>query len=237
MANQILIIDDDAELCGMVKQQLEPQGFTFNCVRRREQALAHVTAGNYALILLDVALPGMDGFEMLGCLRLRAQAPVLIVTARGSAAERIRGLELGADDYLTKPCDQRELMARIHALLRRVTPLPAAAPEQTAPAARLAVGDLELEQGARLVRCAGKLIATTPAEFDLLLLLALSAGASVSREELSLRVNGRSANPFDRSIDMHVCNLRKKLGPAANGLERIRAVRGVGYFLTRALGN
>src|SRR5262245_28473364 len=119
MRNRILIIDDDAGLCETVRKHLEPEGFTVNCVHRREQALACVTAGAYAMILLDVGLPGIGGFEMLRCLRMRSQTPVLIVTSRGSDADRILGLELGADDYLSKPCNPLELVARVHAILRR----------------------------------------------------------------------------------------------------------------------
>jgi two-component system response regulator CpxR len=237
MKNRILIIGDDAELCGVAKQHLEPEGFTLNCVHQREQALAHATTGNYSLILLDVALPGFGGFEMLRRLRTRSQTPVLVVTARGAAVDRIQGLELGADDCLPKPCNPLELVARIHAILRRVQPAAAPAPRGPASAARISVGDLELDQGARLVRRKGELVRTTSAEFDLLALLARSAGAIVSREELSLGVNGRRLGPLDRSIDTHVCNLRKKLGPGADGLERIRSVRGVGYFLAPATGD
>ena len=200
----------------------------------REQALAHATAGNYSLILLDLALPGLGGIEMLRCLRTRSQTPVLIVTSRGGDADRILGLELGADDYLSKPCNPLELVARVHAVLRRAKPPSVQSRGKPAAAERISLGDLELDHGGRVVHCGGKLIETTPAEFDLLAFLAHSAGAIVSREELSLRINGRHQDPLDRSIDMHVCNLRKKLGPAADGVERIRSVRGVGYFLARA---
>ena len=235
MRRQILIIDDDAELCEKVRKHLGPEGFAINCVRHREQALAHATAGNYSLILLDLALPGLGGIEMLRCLRTRSQTPVLIVTSRGGDADRILGLELGADDYLSKPCNPLELVARVHAILRRANHRSVRSPVRPPAAERISLGDLELDYGARVVHCGGKLIETTPTEFDLLALLARSAGAIVSREELSLSVNGRHSDPFDRSIDMHVCNLRKKLGPGADGAERIRSARGVGYFLARAM--
>jgi len=234
MRRQILIIDDDAELCEKVRKHLEPEGFAINRAHQREQALAHATAGNYTLILLDPALPGLGGIEMLRCLRTRSQTPVLIVTSRGGDADRILGLELGADDYLSKPCNPLELVARVHAVLRRAKPPSIQSRSKPAGAEGISLGDLELDHGARVVHCRGKLIETTPAEFDLLALLAQSAGAIVSREELSLRINGRHQDPLDRSIDMHVCNLRKKLGPGAGGVERIRSVRGVGYFLARA---
>jgi two-component system response regulator CpxR len=234
MRDRILIIDDDVNLCETLGKHLEAEGFTLNCVRHREQALACVTAGAYALIILDITLPGIGGFEMLRCLRTRSQTPVLIVTSRGDAADRIIGLELGADDYLSKPCNPLELVARVHAILRRAKHTSVQSPGKHSAAERISLGDLELDYGARVAHCRGKLIDTTPAEFDLLALLARSAGAIVSREELSLSVNGRRSDPFDRSIDMHVCNLRKKLGPGAGGAERIRSARGVGYFLARA---
>ncbi|HEU0177993.1 MAG TPA: response regulator transcription factor [Blastocatellia bacterium] len=235
MRGRILIIDDDADLCEKVRKHLEPEGFTINCVRHREQALACVSAGAYALILLDVGLPGGGGFEMLRCLRARSQTPVLVVTSRGDDADRILGLELGADDYLSKPCNPLELVARIHAILRRAKHSSVQSAGKPPAAERISMGDLELDYGARVVHCNGKLIETTQAEFDVLALLARSAGAIVSREELSLSVNGRHSDPFDRSIDMHVCNLRKKLGPGADGAERIRSARGVGYFLARVM--
>jgi len=156
---------------------------------------------------------------------------LLIVTSRGGDADRILGLELGADDYLSKPCNPLELVARVHAILRREKHRSVQWPGKPPAAERISLGDLELDFGARVVRCRGKLIEMTPAEFDLMASLARSAGAIVSREELSLIVNGRHSDPFDRSIDMHVCNLRKKLGPGADGAERIRSARGVGYFL------
>jgi two-component system, OmpR family, response regulator CpxR len=233
MRDRILIIDDDVNLCEMVRKHLEPEGFTLNCVHHRERALACVAAGAYALIVLDVGLPGIGGFEMLRCLRARSQTPVMIVTSRGDDADRILGLELGADDYLSKPCNPLELVARVHAILRRAKHPSAQSPSKPPAAERISLGDLELDYGARVVHCRGKLIETTSTEFDLLALLARSAGSIVSREELSLSVNGRHSDPFDRSIDTHVCNLRKKLGPGADGAERIRSARGVGYFLAR----
>jgi len=237
MRDRILIIDDDADLCETVRKHLEPEGFTLNCVRHREQALAYVTAGAYALILLEVGLPGIGGFEMLRRLRTRTQTPVLIVTSRGDDADRILGLELGADDYLSKPCNPLELVARVHAILRRAKHTSVQSPDKPPVAERISLGDLEIDYGARVAYCRGKLIETTPAEFDLLALLARSAGAIVSREELSLSVNGRRSDPLDRSIDMHVCNLRKKLGPGADGAERIRSARGIGYFLARVMND
>ena len=242
MRDRILIIDDDADLCETVKKHLGPEGFTLICAHHRKQAMACITAGDYALILLDVGAPGIGGFEMLRCLRARSQTPVMIVTSRGDADDRILGLELGADDYLPKPCNPLELVARVHAILRRAKHPSAQSPVDTAAtgrisAERISIDDIELDYGSRVVHSNGRLIDTTPTEFDLLALLARSAGKIVSREDLSLNVNGRHSDPLDRSIDMHVSNLRRKLGPAADGAERIRSVRGVGYFLARAMGD
>ncbi|MBS1791575.1 MAG: response regulator transcription factor [Acidobacteria bacterium] len=230
MRSQILIVDDDADLCSIVRNHLEPEGFAWYCVSQRKQALAHVTTGLYSLVLLDVALPEIDGFELLRGLRAHSQTPVLIVTSLANDADRIQGLELGADDYLLKPCNPRELVARVHAILRRAKQ-PSPQPSKPIHNDRIRAGDIELDPLARLVRCRKELIETTPAEFDLLASLARSAGSNVSREELSIAINGRKFDPSDRSIDMHVCNLRKKLGPGLDGLDRIRTVRGVGYFL------
>lgn len=232
MRSQILIVDNDGALCSIVRNHLEPEGFTFHCVPQQKQALAHITTGLYSLVLLDVALPEIDGFELLRSIRAHSQTPVLIVTSLANDADRIRGLELGADDYLLKPCNPRELVARIHAVLRRVKQQRSQLPQATTQEL-ITVGDIELDPESRLVRCKKQLIETTPAEFDLLASLARSAGVNVSREELSIAINGRKFDPFDRSIDTHVCNLRKKLGPGTDGLDRIRTVRGVGYFLAR----
>lgn len=232
MRSQILIVDDDADLCSIVRNHLEPEGFISHHVSRRKQVLAHITTGLYSLVLLEIALPEIDGFELLRSLRAHSQIPVLIVSSPANDADLIQGLELGADDYLLKPCNPRELVARVHAVLRRAKQ-PSTQLSQPIPNCRIQVGDLELDPQARLVRCRKELIETTPAEFDLLASLARSAGLNVSREELSIAINGRKFDPFDRSIDMHVCNLRRKLGPCTNGLDRIRTVRGVGYFLAR----
>jgi len=150
MRDRILIIDDDANLCETVRKHLEPEGFMLNCVDHREKALACVTAGAYALIILDVGLPGIGGFEMLRCLRMRSQTPVLIVTYRGDDADRILGLELGADDYLSKPCNPLELVARVHAILRRAKHPSVQSTGNPTAVERISLGDLELDFGARV---------------------------------------------------------------------------------------
>jgi two-component system response regulator CpxR len=172
--------------------------------------------------MLDVMMPDTDGFEVLRRIRQHSRTPVLMLTARGDTRDRVLGLEMGADDYLPKPFDPSELVARIRAILRRSSPRTAAA--------ALAVGDVELDGGTRTARCAGKLLDLTTVEFDLLAVLMRAAGSTVSREDLVRNVLGRDFSPFDRSIDTHVCNLRRKLGPLEDGGERIKGVRGAGYL-------
>jgi two-component system response regulator CpxR len=184
-----------------------------------ERALAE----EYSLIMLDVMMPDTDGFAVLRRIRQRSRTPVLMLTARGDTQDRIRGLEMGADDYLGKPFDPAELVARIRAILRRAAP-------QRPIAEAFAIADIELDSGSRTVRCGGAPVDLTTVEFDLLGALMRVAGSTVSREDLVRDVLGREFSPFDRSIDTHVCNLRRKLGPLKNGGERIKGVRGAGYL-------
>jgi len=229
---RILVIDDDTEMCDLVAEYLEPDGFAVEAVNHPERGLDRALGGEHALIVLDVMMPGINGFEVLRRLRASSRVPVLMLTARGSDVDRIVGLELGADDYLPKPFNPRELVARIHAILRRTRPAPA----ETESPGRLVVGDVELDSSARTVWRNGEKADLTSAEFDLLLVLLQSAGNVVSREELSQTVLGREFNPLDRSIDTHVSNLRKKLGVEMNGVERIKSVRGVGYIYAKPGG-
>jgi two-component system response regulator CpxR len=219
---RVLVIDDDAELCQLVTRFLTREGFAirwaFGGIAGIEQALAE----DYALIMLDVMMPDADGFEVLRRIRQQSRTPVLMLTARGDIQDRVRGLQMGADDYLPKPFDPAELVARIRAILRRSSP-------QT-PAAAMAVGDIELDGGNRTVRRAGAILDLTTVEFDLLAVLLRAAGSTVSREDLVRNVLGRTFSPFDRSIDTHVCNLRRKLGTLEDGSERIKGVRGAGYL-------
>jgi DNA-binding response OmpR family regulator len=221
---RVLLIDDDAELGDLLTEYLGTAGFSVVIAHEGEEGLRLAFSGEPALVILDVMLPGIDGFEVLRQLRTRSAVPVLMLTARGDDVDRIVGLEIGADDYLAKPFNPRELVARISAILRRVrAATPAASPE------RLVAGDVELQTGARQVHCAGRELELTGAEFTLLEVLVRNAGRVVTRDELSRLVLGRRLMPFDRSIDMHVSNLRKKLGPGPGGSERIKTVRGVGY--------
>jgi len=223
---RILVIDDDAELCDLVAEYLEPDGFAVESANDPQQGLDRALGGGHAMIVLDVMMPGINGFDVLRRLRANSRVPVLMLTARGSDVDRIVGLELGADDYLPKPFNPRELVARIHAILRRTT----LARSDAEPPTRVVVGDVILDSSSRTVWLNGGKTELTTAEFDLLQVLLLSAGNVVSREELSQRVLDRVFNPFDRSIDTHVSNLRRKLGVTVNGVERIKSVRGIGYI-------
>lgn len=227
MAGHILVIDDDAELCKLVGRFLTAEGFRVETVRTSGQGVERALSGDHALIVLDVMLPGIDGFEVLRRIRAESRTPVLMLTARGDDLDRILGLEIGADDYLPKPFNPRELAARIRAILRRAK----ASSSIQGDAASIFVGDLELNVGSRLVRLGTEVLNLTTVEFDLLEKLVKSAGRVVGREELVREVLGREFSPFDRSIDTHVCNLRKKVGFYSNGTERIKGVRGVGYLL------
>jgi two-component system response regulator CpxR len=229
--DQILIIDDDVALCELVTEYLEPLGFQIESVHRGDAGAERALAGEHSLVVLDVMLPGLNGFEVLRRIRAESKIPVLMLTARGDDIDRIVGLEIGADDYLPKPFNPRELTARIRAILRRTTP---EASIDQAVEKRVRVGDVELDSGTRAVSCGGENVELTAVEFDLLEKLLRAAGQIVTREELSKQVLGRSSSPFDRSIDMHISNLRKKLGHRVDATERIKTVRGVGYIYAQA---
>jgi two-component system response regulator CpxR len=225
-AQRLLIIDDDAELCALLSEYLSSAGFVVEAVQDAEQGVHRALSREHAIVILDVMLPGIDGFEVLRRIRAQSILPVLMLTARGNDIDRIVGLEIGADDYLPKPFNPRELVARLHAILRR-----ARVPEGAAVLGEpIVVGDVEMDLGARLVCCGDRRIDLTGAEFLLLETLLRAAGRVVEREQLSETVLGRSLAPFDRSIDVHVSNLRKKLGPGAGNNERIKTVRGAGYI-------
>jgi DNA-binding response OmpR family regulator len=219
---RLLVIDDDAELCRLVTRFLSREGFAIRWAPGGAPGVEQALAEDYSLIMLDVMMPDTDGFEVLRQIREQSRTPVLMLTARGDTQDRIRGLEMGADDYLPKPFDPAELVARIRAILRRSSP--------RTPGAAMAIGDLELDGGGRTVRRAGTLLELTTVEFDLLAALMRVAGSTVSREDLVCNVLGRDFSPFDRSIDTHVCNLRRKLGPLDDGGDRIKGIRGTGYL-------
>ncbi|MGE3382044.1 MAG: response regulator [Pyrinomonadaceae bacterium] len=226
--NRVLIIDDDEELCELVSEYLNVEGFETECVHDGETGLKQANTGAYDMAILDVMLPKMNGFEVLRNLREDSTLPVLMLTARGEDMERIVGLETGADDYLPKPFNPRELVARLRAILRRVGK---GEGEDGIPE-KINVDDLEVSAAGRSARLSGAEISLTSVEFDLLLALVRDAGKIVKKEDLSEKVLERSLSPYDRSLDMHVSNLRKKLGPRGDGGERIKTVRSVGYIYT-----
>ena len=224
MGTRVLVVDDDAELCELLREYLEGEGFAVQAVGDGERGAAAALDGTVELVVLDVMLPGLSGFDVLRRIRVRSAVPVIMLTARGEDVDRIVGLELGADDYLPKPFNPRELAARIRAVLRRTT----AGAAGGAPAV-VTVGDLELDAGARRVRRAGEVVELTGTEFSLLERLVRAAGTVVRRDALYREVLGRRAVAYDRSLDVHLSNLRRKLGSLPGGGERIATVRGVGF--------
>jgi len=227
----ILVVDDDVELCELVAEYLQPEGFHVEAVHEGKKALERALSVEHSLIVLDLMLPGMNGIEVLRRLRAQSRVPVLILTARGDDVDRIVGLEVGADDYLPKPFNPRELVARIRAILRRTG---AGSQMQAQPPEPVVMGDVEIDPGARVVRRSTETIELTSVEFALLEALVRSAGQVITREQLANSVLGRRFVAYDRSIDMHVSRLRKKLGPQPDGSERIKTIRGVGYTYARA---
>lgn len=225
--NKILLVDDDEELCELIVDYLRVEGFVVECAHDGAKGAELMLSGNYDLVILDVMLPKMNGFDVLRKVRETSDVPVLMLTARGDAMERIVGLETGADDYLSKPFNPRELVARLRAILRRVEHKP-----EELRGERLAVEDVEVNTSARSVKISGKEVELTAVEFDLLANLLRQAGEVVNREDLSRKVLGRNLSPFDRSLDMHISNLRKKIGVRKDGHERIKTVRSVGYIYT-----
>jgi DNA-binding response OmpR family regulator len=220
--DRVLIVDDDVELCRLLGERLSSEGFALEAVHDGPRGLERVLSQEHALVILDLMLPGMGGLDVLRRVRNQSPVPVLILTARGEEVDRILGLEIGADDYLPKPFNPRELIARIRAILRRTS--------RTAPTGNsVSVGDLQLDPAAREVRMDGLPIDLTSVEFALLETLLRDAGHVVTREQLTETVLGRKLGPFDRVIDVHISNLRKKLN-RAHGEERIKAVRGSGYL-------
>ena len=228
VAGRILVVDDDAELCKLVSRFLGSEGYSVQTVQASGLGVERALSDTYDLVVLDVMLPDMDGFEALRQIRTKSSTPVLMLTARGDDPDRILGLEMGADDYLSKPFITRELLARIRAILRRTSSTRSNV--AFSGAASVQIGDMELNPGARTVRCGSVTLNLTTVEFDLLERLLRSAGSVVGREELTKDVLGREFSPYDRSIDTHVWSLRKKVGNAPNGTERIKGIRGVGYL-------
>jgi two-component system, OmpR family, response regulator len=220
----VLLIDDDAELSKLLEEYLQSEQLHLDAAHDGPSGLQKALANQYAVVILDVMLPGMSGLDVLKQLRQKSGVPVLMLTARGSELDRILGLELGADDYLPKPFNPRELVARLRAILRRTASGPGAGPAQP-----VQLADVELHPESRSVTCGGRPVSLTGAEFDLLYTFVRNPGKIISREDLTQAALGRPMSPMDRSIDVHVSNLRRKLGSYDGDQERIKAIRGSGY--------
>jgi two-component system response regulator CpxR len=225
--DRVLIVDDDVELCRLLVERLGSEGFTIEAVHDGQQGLERALSREHAIVILDLMLPAVGGLDVLRRLRTQSSVPVLILTARGEDVERILGLEIGADDYLPKPFNPRELIARIRAILRRSS-------KSALNAKSLTVGDIHLDPAAREAWINDSPLDLTSVEFTLLETLIQDAGRVVTREHLTETALGRRLGTFDRVIDVHVSNVRKKLNLANSG-DRIKAVRGSGYlFVVRS---
>jgi DNA-binding response OmpR family regulator len=218
----VLLIDDDTELSKLLEEYLQSEQFELDAAHDGPSGLEKALTNHYAAVILDVMLPGMSGLDVLKQLRQKSSVPVLMLTARGSELDRILGLELGADDYLPKPFNPRELVARLRAILRRSS--------GTAGASQpIHLAGVELHPESRSVTCNSRPVSLTGAEFDLLFTFLRNPGKIITREDLTQAALGRPMSPMDRSIDVHVSNLRRKLGPYDGDQERIKAIRGSGY--------
>jgi DNA-binding response OmpR family regulator len=222
MAANVLLADDDVELSGMLKEYLEREGFAVTVVHDGEAAARAALAGSHQIVVLDVMMPKVDGVEALRRIRASSRVPVVMLTARGDDVDRIVGLELGADDYVPKPCTPRELVARLRAILRRVQPVADTGPLQA--------GALTLWPEKRRAEWKGKALDLTSIEFNILEVLMRNAGRVVGKNEISEQALGRPLARFDRSIDVHLSAIRQKLG---EGSTLIRTVRGMGYHLVK----
>jgi two-component system OmpR family response regulator len=225
--SHLLLVDDDIELTQMLGEYLEQEGFTVTIVNHGEAAIQALSGQSFALVVLDVMMPGLSGIEVLSRIRLASQIPVLMLTARGDDIDRIIGLELGADDYVPKPCLPRELVARIRAILRRAQAETQASTQRSSSTK----GALSLQRSSRQASLNGQVLDLTSTEFNLLDVLFQHAGQPVSKQDLSQYGLGRHLTRYDRSIDVHMSSIRHKLGQLADGRSYIQTIRGMGYQL------
>jgi DNA-binding response OmpR family regulator len=225
---RVLMIDDDRRLCGLVRDYLTPMGYQVEMVHTGTEGAEMAVAQHWHAVLLDVMLPGCDGFEVLKRIRAKSMVPVLMLTARGDESDRIVGLEIGADDYLPKTFSTRELLARLRAVTRRAGLVKTT--DQEKPIAELNAGPIRLNLDARIAMLDGKPLALTPVEYDLLAALMKAKGRIKTREHLLDSLRDREWEVFDRSIDVHIAALRKKLGDDAHAPRFIRTVRAAGYL-------
>lgn len=225
MPLRALLIDDDERLASLVTDHLRGEGVVVTHAGDGAKGLAALDAGTFDVVLLDVMMPGLDGMEVLRRLRSRHKVPVIMLTARGDEADRVRGLELGADDYVPKPFGPRELHARIRAVLRRASP--------DALAETLAIGDLEIDVPARVAKRGGRELPLTGIELDILAALARRAGRVVPRDSLLSEAGRGDVVVGERTIDVHISHLRQKLGDDPKAPTLIKTVRGIGYVLAK----
>ncbi len=226
---RVLIVDDDLKLCRLLREYLEPMGYEVAVAHTGTSGLELALRDKFSAVILDVMLPGMDGLDVLRNLRAKSSVPVLMLTGRGEEPDRIVGLELGADDYLPKTFSTRELLARLRAVIRRS--IMSAQIEQTP--SQLQIGDLRIDPGARTASLDGVPLQLTAVEFDLLISLARSAGRVKTREQLLLEVADRNFDVFDRSIDVHISSIRKKLGDDPKSPRFIVTIRSAGYMMCK----
>ncbi|WP_394202474.1 response regulator [Shewanella waksmanii] len=223
--SHILLIDDDLGLAELLAQLLELEGFELTLAHDGQRGLELALSQSFDLILLDVMLPQMNGFEVLKALRAQKQTPVLMLTARGDEIDRVVGLEIGADDYLPKPFNDRELIARMKAIIRRTHNT-----QEESATSVIEFGDIKLDASRQEVYCQEQSLILTGTEFGLLLEMVQHAGELISKDLLSEKVLGKKLMPFDRSLDMHLSNLRKKLPERSDGRPRVKTIRGKGYI-------
>lgn len=230
---RILLVDDDLELCELLKDYLEGEGFSVHMVHDGGQVLPTVQQSEFDVIVLDVMIPTLNGFEVLKKLRDTCKTPVLMLTAKGDTVDRIVGLELGADDYLSKPCNPRELVARLRAILRRISS------QQNTNRSDdvITVDSLRIHLGSRTVHYNEEPVTLTGAEFAVLEWLMRSPGQVISKDILTEEALGRKLTPYDRSIDVHISNIRKKLSTKNASKDLIINIRGAGYMLTTSQPN
>ncbi|WP_455206183.1 response regulator transcription factor [Kaarinaea lacus] len=229
MDDRLLLVDDDKELCGMLQNYLAQEGVSADAVHDGETAVEKILGGNYGLVILDIMLPGKSGFEVLKAIRKKSSVPVIMLTARGEDVDSVVGLELGADDYLAKPCNPRVLLARIGAILRRSN----SGKYTNEISEQLVIGDIELFPQSRTVYRDQNQIGLTSTEFTILETLMRNAGNVVNKNDLSKVALGRTLAHFDRSLDVHISNVRKKLGYISEHDDHIKTVRNVGYLFSK----
>ena len=230
----MLIVEDDRKLCQLVRTYLQRFGYDLTLAHNGHEGLSLALAGDFAAVILDIMLPGLDGFELLKRLREKSDVPVLMFTGLGDESDRIAGLEIGADDYLSKTISMRELLARIRAVVRRSRI--AVSRASSAPRPLVTAGELSLDPETRQAALAGNALSLTPIEFDMLMCLARGCGRVQSREHLLLEAADRDFEVFDRSIDVHIHSLRRKLGDDAKSPRFIQTVRSAGYMLVKHPG-